>query len=110
MQRRGTANFIRAQANVAQAWMEQYPAESAWLSAQAPTFGFAASLLSSLHKWGKLTDNQLAAVQRLLSAPSREDRAAAAPTRAVAFARQWRPHACKQRALVRAKVVEAEDA
>jgi len=80
MQRRGTANFIRAQANVAQAWMEKYPAESAWLSAQAPTFGFAASLLSSLHKWGKLTDNQLAAVQRLLSAPSREDRAAAAPT------------------------------
>jgi hypothetical protein len=80
MQRRTTAAFHQAKANAAQAWMEKYPAESAWLSAQAPSFGFAASLLSSLHKWGQLTDKQLATVQRLASAPSPDDRAAAAPT------------------------------
>jgi hypothetical protein len=65
MERRRTSAFLLTKANEAQAWMTAHPAESAWLTAQAPSFGFAASLLSSLHKWGKLTDNQLLAVQRL---------------------------------------------
>ena len=41
------------------------PKEFAWLEASAPTFSFAGSVLASLNRYGNLTPNQMATVQRL---------------------------------------------
>jgi len=48
------------------AWIDAHPAEYQWLI-DSNTFDFAVSLLASLRKWGKLTDGQLGAVQRILA-------------------------------------------
>lgn len=49
----------------AAAWRAANPAEAAWLAAQADAgLAFAQSLLAGLQRYGALTPNQLAAVQR----------------------------------------------
>ena len=55
-----------AHPDTVQAWREAFPTASAWLDANAATNEFAASLLSGLLRFGRLTDGQLAAVQRNL--------------------------------------------
>lgn len=63
------------------AWIDANPAEYQWLTDSADSFDFAASLLASLRKWGRLTDNQLGAVQRILAKRKLQStRHAAAPT------------------------------
>ena len=63
------------------AWIDANPAEYEWLIDSAESFDFAASLLSSLRKWGRLTDGQLGAVQRILAKRKLQStRHAAAPT------------------------------
>lgn len=47
-----------------------YPAEYAWLAANAPTVDFAASLLRAIARYGNLTPRQLAAVQRNVARPA----------------------------------------
>lgn len=48
-------------------WIEDHPAEWAWLVDNAESFDFAQSLLTSLRKWGGLTFGQLGAVQRCIA-------------------------------------------
>jgi uncharacterized protein DUF6011 len=92
-----TAPEARAKARVqaadrkvrtADAWHAAHPAESAWLAARAPRSDFARSLQDAVAKYGSLTDNQLAAVQRSIAkdavrdaerAQERAERAASAP-------------------------------
>lgn len=54
-------------ANSAADWMEAHAAETEWLVKNAPTFEFASSLFAALNKYGHLTENQLAAVRRILA-------------------------------------------
>ena len=62
-------------------WADAHPAEFAWLHDNSDSFDFAASLLASLRKWGRLTDGQLGAVQRILAKHKLlADRHASAPT------------------------------
>lgn len=68
----------------AQQWHTENTAESRWLHDNADRSNFAASLLESVAKWGALTANQMAAVQRIIAEqPKREaeraERAANAP-------------------------------
>jgi hypothetical protein len=78
----------RKKGEAAQAWQETNPAAWAWIVAKAPKFGFAAAMQEAVRKYGHLTDNQLATVERLRGADAereakwaqeREARAAAAP-------------------------------
>lgn len=48
------------------AFMREHPAEWAWIKAKAPTFDFAASMAVAIDKWGSLTENQMAAVNRMV--------------------------------------------
>jgi len=50
-----------------EAWKESNPAEFAWLEANAPRWGLAASLLDGLIKWGSLSEKQLAVVHNGLA-------------------------------------------
>lgn len=67
------------------AWEEEHEAESKWMTAAVGRgFEFAISLMEALHKWGSLTDNQLAAVRRCMAkdderAREREEIAKRAP-------------------------------
>lgn len=62
------------------AWSNANPAEYQWLVDNADSFEFAASLMQSLRKWGSLTVNQHAAVQRILvKRKIQADRHASAP-------------------------------
>lgn len=49
------------------AWAEQNPAAFAWIEGKAESNDFARSLYLSLRKWGRLTPNQLFAVQKCLA-------------------------------------------
>jgi predicted RNA-binding Zn-ribbon protein involved in translation (DUF1610 family) len=74
----------RAEQNNLDTFAEEHPAAYEWMVAQAPRFDFAASMLGSLKKWGRLTDNQLAAVERCVErdrerTAKRAAEAAAAP-------------------------------
>lgn len=44
------------------------PTMAKWMIERAPTFGFAASMVEAVKKWGHLTDGQTAAVERLIDA------------------------------------------
>lgn len=90
-QRRESA---KADAKAAQvvAWIEVYPAESAWLKANVEKFEYAASVYAALLKYGSLTERQLETVQRLTlkaaerlvtRAAEQATRAADAPTLSV---------------------------
>src|SRR5262245_5571500 len=60
----------------AETWKAEHAAEWEWLVAAAVrqgTFDFPAKMLESVMRWGSLTDNQLAPVQRLMA---RRDRRA----------------------------------
>lgn len=49
-------------------WAGQHEAEIKWLAeAAGRKFGFAISMLEAITKWGSLTDNQLAAVRKLMT-------------------------------------------
>lgn len=48
-------------------WAEQHPAEAQWIETQSEANDFARSLRAGIHRWGGLTDRQLAAVQRNLA-------------------------------------------
>ena len=50
---------VKAASPAMLAWIDANPAEYQWLTDSAESFDFAASLLASLRKWGRLTDNQL---------------------------------------------------
>lgn len=68
----------------AELWHTENPAESRWLHNNANRSNFAESLLAAVAQWGKLTERQLAAVQRIIAdEPKREaeraERAASAP-------------------------------
>jgi len=49
-------------------WSEAHPVEHEWLISNKATDSFAASLFDSLTHWGSLTEKQLLAVQRNLTA------------------------------------------
>jgi hypothetical protein len=51
-------------------FVEANPAEYAWLVAKSPIFSFASSVLSALYRYGSLTPNQLAAIQRCVAKES----------------------------------------
>ena len=51
-------------------FIESNPAEYQWLVAKSPSFSFASSVLSALHRYGSLTPNQLAAIQRCVAKDS----------------------------------------
>ena len=46
-------------------WVEANPAEAAWIDSEAPRFEFARAMQEALHKYGSLTEKQMATVQRL---------------------------------------------
>lgn len=46
-------------------WVEQNPAEAAWIDSEAPRFEFARAMQEALNKYGSLTEKQIATVQRL---------------------------------------------
>jgi RNA polymerase subunit RPABC4/transcription elongation factor Spt4 len=62
-------------------WKAENPAAFAWLETKRGSFEFAASLWDSLHKYGSLTDNQMAAISRMIAkdADRNAAREAAAP-------------------------------
>ena len=66
----------RADAAQIEAWVAANPAEWAWMEAESPRFEFAKAMVDSLLQWGRLTEKQMATVQRL--AASAVDRKAAA--------------------------------
>jgi len=49
------------------AWAEQNPGAFAWIEGNAESNDFARSLSMSLRKWGRLTPNQLFAVQKCMA-------------------------------------------
>jgi len=49
------------------AWAEQNPGAFAWIEGNAESNDFARSLSISLRKWGRLTPNQLFAVQKCMA-------------------------------------------
>ena len=51
-------------------FIEANPAEYEWLVAKSPSFSFASSVLSALHRYGSLTPNQLSAIQRCVAKDS----------------------------------------
>lgn len=68
------------QDNIA-AFKQDFPAEYEWMYSRANHFEFAASMMEAVHKWGRLTDNQMAAVQRCVES-SKQREAAWQATRA----------------------------
>lgn len=64
-------------------WVEQNPAEAAWIDSEAPRFEFARAMQESLNKYGSLTEKQMATVQRL-TAQSAERKAQWAAEKAAA--------------------------
>ena len=60
------------QANLS-AFEAAQPAAYAWMVAKAPSFGFAASMLQALQKYGSLTEAQLGAVQRCIDSDAKRD-------------------------------------
>lgn len=50
-----------------QAWQEANQDAWAWMRDNAATFGFAASMVEALHKFGSLTDGQMAAVVKCVN-------------------------------------------
>lgn len=66
-------------------WIESHPDAFNWLVERCDSNPFALSLLDSLRRWGRLTDNQLAAVLRNITRSKQSaDRAQNAPTVSVA--------------------------
>ncbi len=49
------------------AWGDQHPAEWKWMLENRNGFEFAQAMYDSLQKWGRLTDGQMAAVQRCVA-------------------------------------------
>lgn len=64
------------------------PAICAWIDAKAETFGFAASMLGALNKWGNLTQGQIDAVNRLIAKDAERKVEAAARAEAAPVADQ----------------------
>lgn len=65
-------------------WRAQHPAEDQWLQNNANRFEFAGSLNTALHRYGSLTEPQLAAIRRCMARDDerkkeREAQAQAAP-------------------------------
>jgi hypothetical protein len=58
---------IEANAARITAWAEVFPAEFKWIVANRGSFDFAAKMEQALEDWGRLTDGQLAAVQRCVA-------------------------------------------
>lgn len=56
----------------AQAFTMDHPAEAAWIEANKDTFEFAKDMDHDLRRWGRLTDRQLAAVQRCMQRAGQE--------------------------------------
>ncbi len=48
-------------------WADEHRAEHAWICANMAGFDFARSMHEALHRWGGLTEGQLAAVQRCVA-------------------------------------------
>jgi len=66
------------------AWMVQYPAEAAWIERAKERSNFAAAMDETLDRFGDLSPNKLAAVQRIVAgdaakAAARQEKQAAAP-------------------------------
>lgn len=57
----------RAATEAVTGFAAEYPAVLEWMTAAAPRFAFAASLLESVRKYGHLTEKQLAAAMRLMA-------------------------------------------
>lgn len=51
---------------LASVWRMNNPEMAEWLRVKSASFDFAKSMLDALAKWGSLTDNQLAAVQKCM--------------------------------------------
>jgi Family of unknown function (DUF6011) len=64
-----------------EAFKQNNPEAWAWILREAPRFEFANAMSEALKQWGRLTDNQLAAVMRCVekNKARREERAAQAP-------------------------------
>jgi len=73
----------RAKADNLEGFKTEHPVVFAWLEESAPTFGFAASLLDGVRKFGSLTPGQLAAAEKAITRRN-EARAARAAREAAA--------------------------
>jgi hypothetical protein len=65
--RKGVKTAADNKVKRADAWHAANPAESQWMRSRADRFDFAASMLSSVAEYGKLTDKQLDAVRRCMA-------------------------------------------
>lgn len=74
-----TAEVEAAREYEADQWAADHAEVVQWLRDAAPTFDFAASLLESLNKWGKLTDGQLAAAERCAARDMQRGKTSAQP-------------------------------
>jgi hypothetical protein len=54
-------------------WLIDHPAEAEWLNANRDTSDFAHSLVAAVYRWGSLTVNQHAAIQRILARANRPE-------------------------------------
>jgi len=61
-----------------QAWAAAHPAEYRWMNAKSQTFGFAQAMCDAVVRFGSLTDNQLAAVQKCMARDDERQAAVAA--------------------------------
>jgi len=78
-----------AKAEVVNGFAAAHPAIHAWLVAKAPTFGFAASLLEGVQKFGSLTEKQIAAAERLMASDAERDAQRAAQRAAAPVAKTY---------------------
>lgn len=56
----------------AEAFRLSHPSEAAWIEANKDTFDFAGDMDQDLRRWGRLTERQLAAVQRCMQRAGQE--------------------------------------
>lgn len=62
---KATAARHAFKAHKSAAWTDAHPTEVAWINAKADSFDFARAMQDAIKKYGALTENQLATVQRL---------------------------------------------
>jgi hypothetical protein len=60
-------NRANAQEKASRSWAEGHPQAWGWITSRATSFDFAASMAQAVLKYGALTPNQLAAVERMIA-------------------------------------------
>ena len=72
-----SADIAAERATAAEAFRATNVEICTWIDAKAPTFGFAASMLGAINRWGGLTSGQIDAVRKLIAGDAQRAKEAA---------------------------------